>query len=108
MDLAVADRRVERRLPGAAMGMVHATLRPGCPVQVVDISEGGAQVETERPLRPGMRVHVRMIGEDWALAVPALVLRCHVWTLRPGAGVTYRGALRFEERCSLAAECVPA
>jgi hypothetical protein len=101
MDIEIADRRLERRLPGASIGVIQATLRPGCPVHVVDISGGGAQIETERPLRPGTRVYVRMIASDWTLAAPALVLRCFVWTLRPEAGVIYRGALRFEERCSM-------
>ncbi len=101
MDVEVAERRIERRLPGTALQIVHATMRPGCPVLVVDISQAGVQLETERPLRPGTRVHVRLVCQEWSLASAALVLRCGVWALHPDAGVIYRGALRFEERCAL-------
>ena len=98
-DPGTAERRTEGRLPGAAAGVLHASVRPGCPVHVVDLSWAGAQVESDRPLRPGSRVHVRMVSEEWTLAVAARVLRCVVWTLDAEAGVIYRGALRFEERC---------
>ena len=103
MDIQVADRRIEERLSGSAFRMLHATLRPGCPVLVLDLSQTGAQVETDRPLRPGTRVHVRLVGEDWSLVAAALVLRCAVCALNPQEGVTYRGALRFEEGCKLPA-----
>jgi hypothetical protein len=95
----VADRRVEPRLPGAAFRLQHATLRPGRHVLVVDVSQHGAQVETERPLRPGSRVHLRLVSEHWTLAVAALIVRCAVWALHAEGGVTYRGALQFEARC---------
>lgn len=77
--------------------MTHATLRPGCPVLVIDLSHAGAQVETSRPLRPGTRVHVRLVAEGWSLGVAALVLRCAVWHVHADDGVTYRGNLRFDE-----------
>jgi hypothetical protein len=35
------------------------------------------------------------------LALSARVLRCEVWTFDSSHGVTYRGALQFEERCDL-------
>ena len=99
MDIEVAERRADHRLPGSTFHLIHATLRPGRRVLVVDISQGGAQVETERPLRPGTRVHVRLVSEHWSLAVAALVLRCVVSALHPEDGITYRGALQFEARC---------
>ncbi|MGH9371291.1 MAG: PilZ domain-containing protein [Vicinamibacterales bacterium] len=89
---------MEPRFPGSAVGMLRATMRPGRHVQVVDISPTGAQVETDRPLRPGTRVHVRLVSEGWSFAAAAVVLRCVVWTLRPDTGVIYRGGLRFEDR----------
>jgi hypothetical protein len=95
----VAERRLERRHQGSAFSLAHATLRPGRRVLVVDISQTGAQVETERPLRPGTRVHVGLVSEHWSLAVGAIVLRCVVWALHPEGGVTYRGGLQFEVRC---------
>ena len=80
------------------MGL-RAILRPGCSVEIVDVSPGGALVQVERPLRPGARVHVQVVTPTRAFMVTARVLRCAVWTLHPHDGVTYRGALRFGARC---------
>jgi PilZ domain len=98
MDLQIVDRRAEPRFSGATLRITQATMRPGCRVHVVDLSATGAQVECERPLRPGTRVHVRLVRADGTLAIAAVVLRCAVWALHPQAGVTYRGALRFDEQ----------
>ncbi len=62
-------------------------------------SPNGAQVQSERPLRPGSRVHVRVAARTWTLAVSADVVRCSVWLLQADS-VIYRGALRFEEACA--------
>ena len=99
MDGTVTNRRGDARVSGSLLRIAHATLRPGCPVQVVDMSPAGAQVDSERPLRPGSRVHVRVVTAWRTLSVAALVLRCQVWSIHPQDGVTYRGALGFEERC---------
>jgi hypothetical protein len=97
----VKDRRREPRygwLPGE---ITRATLRPGCRVHVVDLSAGGALVQGERPLRPGAHVHFQIVTRLRRLALTAKVLRCEVWMLDSSHGVTYRGALQFEERCDL-------
>jgi hypothetical protein len=95
----MTERRSEPRLPAARLRIDQATLRPGCPVDVVDLSATGAQVQGSRPLRPGSRVHVRLAAKTRTLAVAAHVVRCVVWSLHPEDGVTYRAALRFEEHC---------
>ena len=99
MDRAVEERRTEPRLAAAALQIERATLRPGCLVAVLDLSATGAQVQSERPLRPGSRIHVRIAARGGALAVAADVVRCSVWILQADT-VIYRGALRFEQACS--------
>ena len=76
----------------------RATLRPGCAITLVDVSAGGALVEGPRPLRPGATVHLQILTTSQRVAIAAHVLRCAVWALDPLAGVTYRGAVRFEHR----------
>jgi hypothetical protein len=68
---------------------------------VVDLSPSGARIETSRQLRPGARVHIRIVTERCTVSVAAHVLRCAVCSIHPDRGVTYRGALRFDERCHL-------
>ena len=99
MESAVSERRCELRQPAKALEIERATLRPGCLVAVLDVSANGAQVQSERPLRPGSRVHVRVAARGWTVAVAADVVRCSVWLLQADA-VIYRGALRFEEPCA--------
>ena len=99
MDRAVTERRHDVRRPAPAWRVSHATLRPGCSVQVIDLSPAGAQVETDRQLRPGARVHMRIVTERWTISIAAHVLRCAVWAIHPEEGITYRGALCFDERC---------
>ena len=99
MDDTVGERRAARRLPATALEIERATLRPGCLVAVLDLSTNGAQVQSERPLRPGSRIHVRIAARHWTLAVAADVVRCSVWIVQADA-VIYRGAVRFEEECT--------
>jgi hypothetical protein len=99
MDRAVEERRTEPRLAAAALQIERATLRPGCLVAVLDLSANGVQVQSERPLRPGSRIHVRIAAQGGALAVAADVVRCTVWIVQPDV-VIYRAALRFEEACT--------
>ena len=99
MEPAVGERRGEPRLAAASLQIERATLRPGCLVAVLDLSATGAQVQSERPLRPGSRIHVRLAARNSSLAVAADVVRCSVWIVQAD-GVIYRGALRFEEACT--------
>lgn len=98
MDQQVIDRRVETRFLLPAQANARATLRPGCSVNLVDLSAGGALVEAQRPLRPGARVHLQVATRERTFSIAAHVTRCMVWSLDPLDGVRYRGALRFEHR----------
>jgi hypothetical protein len=98
MDSEVADRRFDARFDPPAVPELRATVRPGCAVKLVDVSAGGALVQAPRPMRPGARVHLQVTAGSQRLAIPAQVLRCSVWSLHPEHGVTYRGALIFDER----------
>jgi hypothetical protein len=100
VDQQVIDRRIDTRV-ALSVSSVRATLRPGCGVCIVDVSPGGALVQGERPLRPGARVHMHVVISARTFTLTARVLRCAVWTLHPLDGVTYRGALQFDDRCEL-------
>lgn len=93
------DRRSEPRYGWSADDISQATLRPGCVVQVIDLSAGGALVQASRPLRPGARLYFHLVLRQRAFRVIVRVLRCVVWSLDGPQGVSYRGALQFEERC---------
>ena len=98
MDCTLGERRAHERTEGEMKPIARATLRPGHPIAVVNISRGGALVEGNRPLRPGTRVMLQMPTSIGALGLSALVLRCGVQSLDRERGVLYRGALKFDER----------
>jgi hypothetical protein len=98
LDPEVADRRADARFETPPRADARATLRPGCAVSLADVSAGGALVDAPRPLRPGARVHLQVSTASRRFSIDAHVLRCAVWALDPVAGITYRGALKFEQR----------
>jgi hypothetical protein len=97
----VVDRRHDTRFLPPLLHLTRATLRPGHPVSLIDLSAGGALIQGPRPLRPGARVHLQVATDTRTVALNGHVLRCAVWALDPLAGVTYRGAVKFEHRCEL-------
>jgi hypothetical protein len=95
----LSDRRGETRLTGVSLPVSVATIRPGTPAHIVNLSETGVLVQCARALRPGARVHLRIDTARGAIGLGALVLRCAVWAIHPSGGVSYRAAIRFESRC---------
>lgn len=92
------DRRASPRVAGLALpGMDRARLRPGRTAHIVDLSSGGALIETDWRLLPGVRVEIQ-VGEPVPLfRVTGRILRCQV-TLLCRERIRYRGALMFEEQ----------
>ncbi len=92
------DRRRERRRPGGEdLGIVSARVRPGFDVELIDVSSGGALIESARRLLPGTTVELHLAMHDRRVAVRGRVLRCSVSRLRPSS-VCYRGAIGFDRR----------
>ena len=69
-------------------------LRFGPAVTLIDLSPGGAEIETShRQLQPGAMVIIEMLGLHGRRAIPAQVLRCQLASLQPE--LVYRVALVF-------------
>lgn len=98
MDCTVSDRRAHERADDPWTRTAKATLRPGHPIFIVNISRGGALVEGTRPMRPGTRVLLQIVTPAGATGLSALVLRCGVRSLSSDDGVLYQGALKFDDR----------
>jgi hypothetical protein len=100
-----ADRREHRRFSGHELsGLRSARLRSssiklGPLVSVVDVSAGGALVETEARLRPESEAVLELLGNLGSIVVPFRVLRWHVTLFdRP---FRYRGACVFTQPLDL-------
>lgn len=89
-------RRSPRRTKRDGLWFTAARVRPGRDVDVMDVSRGGALVETASRLLPGSRVELHLIADPHRTVIHGRVVRCHVAALEPSGGIRYRGAVAFE------------
>lgn len=92
----MTDRRLCARIQAPD---VHARVRHGHPLRVVDVSPQGALVEAARPLRPGSYVDLQVEHNERTQSLRAVVVRCDVSAISAHRGTTYRAGLAFRETC---------
>jgi Family of unknown function (DUF6982) len=91
-----AERRAHRRLAVSELSWLnHARIKYGPDVSLIDLSVGGAQIETTSyPPQPGSTVVIELAAGERTWPVPARMLRCHVASLAPHT--RYRAAVAFK------------
>ena len=92
---AIRERRAYLRLRDQELSWIrHAQLSAGKGVSLVDLSAGGALLDSPSPLRPDSLLTLEIVGRGLETSVQFRVLRCEVGAIGPG-GPTYRGACAF-------------
>jgi PilZ domain-containing protein len=76
-------------------GIQSASIRPGRDARVLDVSAGGALVETRYRLLPGSSVELHVQFASFRTTARGRVVRCSVSGVRPTA-MSYRGAIAFD------------
>jgi len=104
MEAGVTDtpdrRRSGRRSRMEEHGIVRARVLPGHDVSLIDVSAGGALIESSRRLMPDACVELHLLQHTAdAKVVRGRVLRCCVSTLSAST-VSYRGAIAFDRPLS--------
>lgn len=97
------DRRAHVRLRPIDLDRpVLARLKYGPMLTLIDVSAGGALIETPARLTPGAHVLLEFLapGTQQAIIVPSRIIRSHVAAL--GHRVRYRGACSFKQLLKLA------
>lgn len=89
------DRRQCARLACDQHRIRSARVRPGHSAAIVNVSAGGALVETERGLSPGTTVELQMENDAHRLLIRGRVLRCAVSQVQ-ASKVKYRSAIAFD------------
>ncbi len=90
------DRReTPRQCDADEHGIVAARVRPGHLARVIDVSAGGALIETTHRLLPGTVVELLVERGAQHTRVRGRVLRCAVVSVHP-TWVGYRGAIGFD------------
>jgi hypothetical protein len=92
-------RRGVRRSTVQDHGIVSARVRPGHHAAVLDVSAGGALIETEHRLLPGTAVELQMETSSRRASMKGRVLRCSVSGLQ-ASSIRYRGAIGFDRQLS--------
>lgn len=102
--LPAAERRAWKRYQGAECAWLRMLrLFPGREAALLNLSRGGALVETRERCAPGAWLQMKIVTERELLWIRAQVVRCEVVGLISGQGVTFRAALGFEHALSLQA-----
>jgi hypothetical protein len=87
-------RRARRRRTILDHGIVCARVRPGREASLLDVSAGGALVETTYRLLPGSLIELHVATTERQASVRGGVLRSAVVDVR-AAGLCYRSAIGF-------------
>lgn len=89
------ERRLYARRRDFELGWIRTARLPSAgAVSLVDLSAGGALIDTNVPLRPGAVLSLELVGCGIEATVTLQVLRSHVAALRAD-GARYRGACEF-------------
>jgi hypothetical protein len=94
-----SDRRAHPRLEARELSWLRTSrLKYGPSVRLIDLSAGGALLESDVQLRPGSNLSLELDGASH-LVVPLRVIRCQLTSLREKPW--YRGACAFRELTEL-------
>jgi hypothetical protein len=89
-----SERRVHRRLTSAELKWLReARMKYGPAVRLIDVSAGGAQFETQTPVRPNTEIVLHLVGRHLEEVVPSRVLRSHISAIDDAPW--YRSACAF-------------
>ena len=98
------ERRMSTRRPASELPFLKSVkLLAGPDVRLVDVSRGGALLESDTPLPPGTKICLRLVTTDTTILIDGRVLRSRVSCLQAGL-VRYRSAVAFDEDVALFAE----
>jgi len=92
----MSDRRLTRRHADTdEHGILSTRVRPGHRAKLIDVSAGGALIETTHRLLPGTSIELHLETRSHRTNVRGRVLRCAIVVVRP-SWVCYRGAIGFD------------
>ena len=96
-----ADRRSHRRVPGSALDWLNvARIKYGPEVSIIDLSRGGVLLQSDRPLAPGSKQALEIVGTEKSIVVPFGVLRSKLTAIQ-AKGPVYRAACAFSRPLEL-------
>jgi hypothetical protein len=98
-----SERRAHVRRHGSELDwlrLVRLTGGTGYDVSLIDLSEGGALLQVDAPLRPGLTLTLELAGSGMVANIPLEVLRSYIASLRGDVAI-YRSAVAFKHLIEL-------
>jgi hypothetical protein len=98
-----SERRAHVRRHGSELDwlrLVRLTGGTGYDVSLIDLSEGGALLQVDAPLRPGLALTLELSGSGMVANIPLEVLRSYIASLRGDVAI-YRSAVAFKHLIEL-------
>jgi hypothetical protein len=89
------DKRDRERVP--VPSPVHGEVMVFQPMEILDISLGGAQIETPFPLQLDSLHDFRLSLGERSVVVKGRIAHCQIGELQPQGGVLYRTGVEFVE-----------
>jgi len=100
----VTEKRFSARMPPSTIPKLKSVrLVAGPEVTLINISRGGALIETEAHLVPSSSVAIRLVAADAVFLLHGRVLRSHASSFQ-GSALLYRSAIAFDEELTFLAE----
>jgi len=104
MAFPVVERRAWPRISmSESTNLAWGRVRPGWPALIINLSEGGALIETASRLLPGTSIEFQLGKSTPVWRGSGRVLRSYVSMLGSGR-IRYRGALMFSEKVLIPAD----
>ena len=98
-----ADRRASPRLPPEAFPSLKGTfLSSGASVEFINISSGGALVESEERLAPNTKIRLKITSTEGTFMLQGRILRSTISQLK--GTPRYRCGIAFDDKFPLQAE----
>ncbi len=97
------DRRKSRRLsPDEIPNFKSVRLLAGQEIQLINLSAGGAMLESTTRIMPGAKICIRLVAHDALFLLHGRVLQSRASALSE-SGITYQCRVAFDEEFSLLA-----
>ncbi|MBP1597528.1 MAG: PilZ domain protein [Acidobacteria bacterium] len=93
-------RRAPRLAPSAIPELKSARLLAGPEIQLINLSRGGALLESDTRIIPGANICIRLVAADAVFLLRGRVLRSRASQLR-GSALVYECAIAFDEEFPL-------
>ncbi len=91
------ERRAFSRIQAASGGALpELNARSGNRARLLDVSFGGALLESSARVSPGAAIELTLVANDQPMVLRAAVARCQISALHPRKGPRYRAGVMFD------------